>query len=61
MSAETDAWNLTPRDVAKQLGVHKDTVIAWANSLKIPCTRTPTGHRRFRQSDVDKIIALGRS
>lgn len=56
-----DTWNLSPKEVARQLGVHKDTVIAWANDLKIPCTRLPNGYRRFRQSDIDQIIELGRS
>lgn len=58
---ENDPWNLTPRDVAAQLGIHKETVIVWANAMKIPCTRLPNGHRRFRQSDVDAIVALGRA
>lgn len=59
--SEPDAWNLTPKDVAQQLGLHRKTVIAWSNDLRIPCTRLPNGHRRFRQSDIDQIIALGRT
>ena len=61
MTERTDSWDLTPSDVAKQLGVHRDTVKVWEKKGLIPCWRTPTGHRRFRQSDVDAFIALGRS
>lgn len=56
-----EVWKLTPSEVAKQIGVHTETVKAWADANKLPCWRTPAGHRRFRQSDVDAFLAMGRS
>lgn len=55
-----DTWDLTPAEVAKQVGVTADTIKAWADNDKLPCWRTPGGHRRFRQSDIDAFLAMGR-
>jgi excisionase family DNA binding protein len=45
---------LTPREVAKLLGVRASTVAWWARmgALK-PAMRTVGGHRRYRRADVD--------
>lgn len=53
-------WTLTPRQAADQIGVSVDTVKLWADTGKIPCWRTPTNHRRFRQADIDALLAFGR-
>lgn len=55
-----ESWVLTPADVSKQVGVTKETVKAWADANKLPCWRTPGGHRRFRQSDIDAFLSMGR-
>lgn len=60
-TSANDSWVLTPTEVAAQLGVSKETIRSWADKGLIECWRTPTGYRRFRQSDVDAFIALGRS
>ncbi|MEN8173184.1 MAG: helix-turn-helix domain-containing protein [Chloroflexota bacterium] len=38
--------------VAKELGVHPNTVRNWADQGRIPVHRTPGGHRRFRYQEV---------
>lgn len=60
MDEITEGWTLTPHQAAQLLGVSPDTVKVWGDKGKIPCWRTPTGHRRYRRSDIDAIIALGR-
>lgn len=48
---------LTTGDVAKAFNVSPVTVINWADTGKLPSFRTPGGHRRFRQADIDAFIA----
>lgn len=54
---ETAHFNLSPEDVARQIGVVRQTVSRWAADGDLPCITTPGGHRRFRQEDVDRFIA----
>jgi excisionase family DNA binding protein len=42
------------------LGVHSSTLRRWADDNKVPCFRTPGGHRRFRAADLDAFIASQR-
>lgn len=42
-------------DVARQLGVHVNTVRDWTNKGKIEHVRLPSGYRRFTQEAVDKF------
>lgn len=57
MNQEPQAgWTLGPKEVAEQIGVSKDTIINWADTGKLPCWRTPTGYRRFRQADIDALL-----
>lgn len=45
---------LTPREVAKLLGVRTSTVAWWARTGELePAMRTVGGHRRYRRADVD--------
>jgi len=48
---------LTPRQVADLFAVTPDTVARWAESGRLTATRTPGGHRRYRRSDVDALLA----
>ena len=50
-----DGELLTIGQAATELNVHGDTLRRWANDGKIFSTRTPTGHRRFRASDIAAI------
>ena len=49
---------LTPGEVAAIFRVDPKTVTRWAASVppKIRSTRTPGGHRRFRRSEVDRLL-----
>ena len=51
---------LTPADVAARVFVDPKTVSRWAAAGKIPSARTPGGHRRFLESDVDVLMSAKR-
>lgn len=44
-------------EAADYLGVHISTLRRWTDDSKLPCFRTPGGHRRFRTSDLDAFVA----
>jgi excisionase family DNA binding protein len=48
---------LTPGEVATIFKVKPPTVTRWANEGRLPSVRTPGGHRRYRESDVNKLLA----
>ena len=52
---------LTPAEVGALVFVHPKTVSRWASAGKIPSTRTPGGHRRFRHSDVEALLPKGQA
>ena len=43
---------LSLKQASKLLGIHPVTLRIWADTGKIPCTRTPGGHRRFAEEDI---------
>jgi excisionase family DNA binding protein len=43
---------LSLKEASKLLGIHPVTLRIWADTEKIPCTRTPGGHRRFAEEDI---------
>ncbi len=43
---------LRPGQVAELLGVSTKTVMRWADSGRLKCTRLESGHRRFRAAVV---------
>jgi excisionase family DNA binding protein len=47
---------LSMREASRMLGVHISTLRQWADSGKIPTVRTPGGHRRFAESDVQALL-----
>jgi excisionase family DNA binding protein len=47
---------LTPGEVALIFRVDPKTVTRWAAAGRIGCIRTPGGHRRFRESDVNDLL-----
>ena len=49
---------ITVSDAAQRLGVTKKTLQVWDNDGKLTALRTAGGHRRYRQSDVDKLQGL---
>lgn len=49
---------LSPGEVAKMAGVDPTTVTRWAEAGLLPVAFTlPSGHRRYRRSDVDAFLA----
>lgn len=52
-----DSPPLTSGDVARIFGVTKTTVKRWVQDGDLAAFRTPGGHHRFRQSDVDELLA----
>jgi excisionase family DNA binding protein len=56
MSDETPRL-LTPGEVAALLRVDPKTVTRWAAAGRITSIRTPGGHRRYPETDVQRILS----
>lgn len=50
---------LTPGEVAVKFRVDPKTVTRWAAAGRIGSIRTPGGHRRFRESEVQALLDGG--
>lgn len=48
---------LSVSEAARVLGVSPGTVRRWSNSGTLACVRTPSGHRRFRRADLERLYA----
>ena len=58
VSQETPRW-LTVTQAARILGVHATTLRRWADDGDVRCLRTPGGHRRFLEDDVNAFLNAG--
>jgi excisionase family DNA binding protein len=47
----------TPGEVARIFNVDAKTVARWAAAGKIGCVKTPGGHRRYRDSEIQAFLA----
>ena len=47
---------LKPRDAAVQIGISFPTIKQWIYRRKIRSVRTPGGHHRVPQSEVDRLL-----
>ncbi len=47
---------LTPAEAARKLGVTPNTVTRWSRAGKIAAIQTMGGHRRFRRSEIERIL-----
>ena len=47
---------LTPAEVAVMFRVNPKTVTRWARAGRISAIRTLGGHRRFRASEIRKVL-----
>jgi molybdopterin-binding protein len=47
---------LTPREAAFQLKISFPTIKQWIYARKISSTKTPGGHHRIPQSEVDRLL-----
>lgn len=52
-----EPYSLSIGDVAERLGVHVTTVRGYADAGTLKCRRLPSGHRRFRESDVEAFLS----
>jgi excisionase family DNA binding protein len=43
------------REAARRLGVHENTLRRWENAGLIRAVKLPTGVRRFREEDVERL------
>ena len=48
---------LTPGEVALMFRVDPKTVTRWASSGRVGSIRTPGGHRRFREAEINRLLA----
>lgn len=56
MTAAAEGRLLTPGEVAEMFRVDPKTVTRWASAGRIGSIRTPGGHRRFRESEVNALL-----
>jgi excisionase family DNA binding protein len=56
MPTETEPLWLNIGDAARLIGVHVDTLRRYEASGRIAAQRTPSGHRRFKRSDVEALL-----
>lgn len=54
---QADDELLTPGEVAKLFRVDPKTVTRWAKAGKLSSVRTLGGHRRYRASEVRRLLA----
>lgn len=47
---------LAPSEVARLFGVDSKTVTRWARAGRLGSVRTPSGHRRYRESEVRVLL-----
>ena len=48
---------LTAREVAENLALTPETVLAWQRTGKLPAIKLPSGQIRFRPDDLDNWLA----
>ncbi len=46
---------LTVSQAAGMLGVHQQTLRAWADKGLVPHVKLPSGYRRFRVADIERL------
>ncbi|MDV6271870.1 MULTISPECIES: BldC family transcriptional regulator [Rhodococcus] len=54
-TAPVDEW-LTTKQVAALFHVDRTTVSRWAREGKVGTLRTLGGHRRYRRSEIEKLL-----
>ena len=56
---DTSTKLMTPGEVAALFRVDPKTVVRWAAAGRLPSIRTPGGHRRFAEADVQALLDSG--
>lgn len=54
-ASQKDRW-MVVAEAAAYIGISPLTLRKWSNEGVIPVYRTPGGHRRYRQSDLDGVL-----
>ena len=49
---------LRSSELAREIGLHKNTVLRLANQGVIPCSKLPSGHYRFDLEEVKKALRV---
>lgn len=57
---DPEPYDLSTADAAALIGCHPETIKRWALKGEVASFLTPGGHRRFRRSDIDALLAAGR-
>lgn len=47
---------LTPAEAAARLRVHPNTLAQWAKRGRLQAVQLPSGRRRYRAADIDRIV-----
>lgn len=55
MSEKVEPVLLKVREAARTLGVHENTLRRWESAGIIRAVKLPTGVRRFRREDVNRL------
>lgn len=53
---DTDDKLLTPAEVAAKFRVDPKTVTRWAKAQRLTSIRTPGGHHRFSENEVNALL-----
>jgi excisionase family DNA binding protein len=52
---DMDRW-LSPAQASKYLGVSTRTLVRWEDRGRLRSARTPSGHRRYRLSELRRLL-----
>ncbi len=58
MPEPSEPFDLSATDAGAVAGVHRDTMIRWANARKLPYAKSHNGRYWFRRSDVEAMLRL---
>jgi excisionase family DNA binding protein len=58
-SQEDSERLLTPGEAAERFRVGTKTLVRWADRGLLGVVRLPGGHRRYRESEVERVIKKG--
>ena len=48
---------VSPTDAARMFGVQSQTLARWTDEGRLECIRTAGGHRRYRRTDLETLLA----
>jgi excisionase family DNA binding protein len=54
--SETTERLLTIAQAAARFGVHQNTLRSWTDAGRVPHVLLPSGYRRYRPADIDRMV-----